>query len=357
MGAKEAKLKNNKLSNKRSTEAGVTLIELLVGMVLFLIVIGAIYGLLSIGQATRNITNNKVELMRNVRAALNIMGRDALNAGYSYNNKGYKVPDDFLNLKANVPVDADTTRDTLTSVIVGNDINPNSLQTSAAQNTDVVNFLYGDFTFNDSNSLSVTGASSGDVPGSVKLTVSGSTSSCKKYDLYLVENEVTRAVVMLTKDPVGNTLEFAPGVTDPLGANQSTAVMGSEDISILRPCGSDPCTNYPASLKRIRWVKYWVGNDGTLYRTVFGNNTGYTDAEQIQNQPLAYGIQNMQISYVLEDGTLTNDPGTAANLALVRQVKVTVTARSSSPDPRNNEYLIETITATFSTRNIEYDAG
>ena len=82
--------------------------------------------------------------------------------------------------------------------------------------------------------------------------------------------------------------------------------------SLLRKCvdSSDQnCTTYLASLKRFFLVKYHVNSEGTLIRTVFGNNrNGTTPADQKQEFPLAYNVENLQIRYVLENGTVTDNP-------------------------------------------------
>jgi hypothetical protein len=125
--------------------------------------------------------------------------------------------------------------------------------------------------------------------------------------------------------------------------------------------------DYPASVKRVYWVSFKVKNDGTLVRIVYGNNGN--SSEQIQEQPLAYGIENLQIKYLMQDGTITDDPAagpdgvlgtgddTPINLNLVRQVRFEVTARGNDTDPRTGKRNRITLQGTFSTRNMGYDVG
>jgi hypothetical protein len=173
---------------------------------------------------------------------------------------------------------------------------------------------------------------------------------------------------MLTTVPTGtgNTKQLRFANADPLSINRPWAT------SLLRPCASSAdtnCTNYPATIKRVTWVSYKVLNDGTLVRTVYGNNTNGTNLEQIQDMPLAYGVEDMQITYVMDDGTVADDPvagpdnirGTAddtpLNLRLVRQVTVTLKAQSPQVDARTGQKHKVTLSATFNTRNLGYDAG
>jgi hypothetical protein len=100
---------------------------------------------------------------------------------------------------------------------------------------------------------------------------------------------------------------------------------------------------------------------------VYGNNG--TSTTQIQEQPLAYGIENLQIKYVMENSAITDDPAAGAdgisgnaddnppNLSMVRQVRFTITARGNDVDPQNGQRTKITMTSTFSTRNMGYDVG
>jgi hypothetical protein len=164
---------------------------------------------------------------------------------------------------------------------------------------------------------------------------------------------------MATELPSSTTIRFA--AVDPLGLNQTYT------NGMLKPCGSSNCIPYPASLKRIIWVAFSVKSDGTLVRKVFGNNG--TSTEQIQEQPLAYGIENLQIKYVMADGSLRDDPAAGldglnntaddqpTDLNLVRQVRFTITERGNDVDPRTGQRTRVTMTSTFSTRNMGYSVG
>jgi hypothetical protein len=120
-------------------------------------------------------------------------------------------------------------------------------------------------------------------------------------------------------------------------------------------------------------IGYKVKPDGTLVRTVYGNNTeGTVPSDQIREQPLAYGVENFQISYVLEDGTVTNVPTAYSDggdnvpstgneipdqLNLIRQITVTITVQATGSDAPNQRPESITFTATFNPRNIQYAAG
>src|SRR5687768_15656893 len=134
-----------KISSRRGiAESGFSLIEMIVSMIVFMIIIGTIYGLLQIGLIDRNRASRRSDVLKNARAAMHLISRDALNAGLSYNKSGAIVPDDFISTRLGLPVDADTERDVLTSVLGGNNLFFNILNTDTNVRTDLLAFAYRD---------------------------------------------------------------------------------------------------------------------------------------------------------------------------------------------------------------------
>ncbi|MGH9820951.1 MAG: hypothetical protein ACRD43_12365, partial [Pyrinomonadaceae bacterium] len=142
--------------------------------------------------------------------------------------------------------------------------------------------------------------------------------------------------------------------------------------SILRKCVGTTdinCMSYVANLTRFFMVSYKVKTDGTLVRTIYGNNRGAGVGSQIQEQPLAYNIEDLQLKYVLDDGTVCDNPVAGADGILgtaddderavnrIRQIIVTIKVQSTEPDEQTRKPETITLNATFSTRNMEYDAG
>src|SRR5690348_10349302 len=76
-------------------EAGFSLIEMLIAMVVFTIIMTAIWGLLRIGNVSRNKVNDRSETIKNARVSVNSIGRDIVNAGLGFSRVGGLVPDDF----------------------------------------------------------------------------------------------------------------------------------------------------------------------------------------------------------------------------------------------------------------------
>lgn len=363
---------NEIYTTRKRAEQGFSLVEMIVAMVVFMIIIGSIYGLLQVGLIDRNRASRRSDVLKNARAAMHLISRDALNAGLSYNKNGARVPDNFISTRLGLLPDVDDERDILTSVIGGNNLFFNILNADANTRTDLIAFAYRDNDFNGGDAISISSRLdvTGD-PANVRLQSPPTEArNAKGFDLYLVESDRSQVAVMATAVPTTRTIDFAPG--DPLGMNQPLNGSGS-NVSLLRTC--DPpaidsdCSNYSALVKRFFWVAYKVKSDGTLVRMIFGNNTSRPATEQIQELPVAYNIEDFQITYVLEDGSTTENPsagvdgiaGTAddkpANFNLVRQLTVTIKVQASENDEQTNKPETITLNGTFSTRNLEYDAG
>jgi len=318
-------------------------IEVVVSVAIFTIVMGAIFGLLKVARGGRINTGQRTEVFQNARVALNAMTRDALNAGVGYPNTGALIPDNKLSL-IGIAADADTTPDYLTPAYAGNNLNSVN-----GTMTDQVTFLYVDDVFNAGASVPISAIS--DPAGTnTALTVQAgfNNTPCSVGDLYLITGTNGSAIGMLTSKTGTNTLNF--GNTDPLGIN-SPGVKSALDTLVM-----------PASILKLNWVTYYVSDEdgngtgtGTLMRRVFGGfNTSTNAMLNWTDQPLAFGIEDMQIQYVLASGAVVDLP-TTTQMDDIRQVRVTVAVRSPDIDPKNNQPFRSSVTCSVSTRNLVYE--
>jgi len=352
-------------------QRGFSLLELMIAMVIFLIVTGSIYGLMQLGTYDRNRASRRTDVLKNARVAVQLIGRDVLNAGLGYHRRGAVVPDNFNSTRLGVPVDVDNNRDMLTSIVAGNDLNVNNLNIDPTVRTDSIAFAYRDVDFNGGSVVDLLGVGAGGTAAIPRLTAKTATgaAACQVYDLYLVESDTSQVLIMASAVNGSNTVDAAPG--DPIGVNQALNGVGQAG-SMLRQCLSSAdtnCTTYSATMKRVFLVSYKVKDDGTLVRLVYGNNRGAPSTNQIQELPLAYNIENMQIRYILDDGTGTDSPsvgpdgiiGTADDdfqaFNRIRQVQVTIKVQSTEIDEKTRRPETITISSTFATRNLDYDAG
>lgn len=364
---KEKSMQNNQNSHNpkfaaRINEQGFSLLELVVAMVIFLIVTAAIYGVLQTAQLSRSVVNEKVQLNKNVRLSLNLLGRDTYNAGYGYPLKSTVIlPNNRISTLLGIPADADNTRDTVPPIIAGNNITVNTVNGGAGALTDQVTFLFKDTTFNligpvgreVSQPLSIFAPTNAAGVSEIAPT-SGTNSSCRINDIYLVTGSTSSTLALVTGLSGTNKVQFSNG--DVLGFNQLGGAGFLSGITV------------PASLQRVKMVTYFVTADGVLTRREYANVPPAIPAVASVDEPLVYGVENFQIQYVLNDGTISNNPSAGPNgilgdgddnqaiLEAVRQVRFTIDVRSTELNSSGDPYRVS-MSSTFSTRNLGYDAN
>lgn len=362
-----------KAAKNEVTQKGFSLLEVLVAMILFLVITGAIFGLLQTARVDKSRASTRTDMLKNARVAIHLIGRDALNAGLGFHKTGGIVPDDFISTQFGVPVDTNDSKDLLTSVVGGDNRLTNDLIRNSTDKTDTLVFAFRDVDFNNGDAielLSVTNPSGDPATPRVKTKLTNGAANVARNDLYLLESSTSQIAVMATATNNSNEIDFKPG--DPLGINLPLNGIG-KNSSLLRACvtaDDEDCTTYSfASLKRFFLVSYKIKQDGTLVRITYGNNRGKPNTEQIVEQPMAYNVENMQIKYVLENGTVTQNPAAGPDNILgtadddprqfnrVRQITVTLKVQSTEIDEKTQKAETVTLNATFGTRNLEYDAG
>jgi prepilin-type N-terminal cleavage/methylation domain-containing protein len=329
-------------------QAGFSMVEMMIAIIIFTIVMGAVYGLLEIGRRGRGNTMQRNEVIQNVRIALNTLGRDALNAGVGYPNAGAALLDNTLSNPAIgiLPTaDPDNDSDLLTPVFAGNNMNVIS-----GTPTDQITFVFQDDSFNSGRSLPINRAvNSGE---QLRIATPCDNTPCNAPaeigDLYVVTGINGSAIGMVTETPELDKINFAD--RDPLELNKPGATSPIKQAVWTPGCGND--CDAGASVMKIMWVTYRVVDDGngvgTLVRRVYGGLAGFTD------QPLAFGVENLQIAYTLDDGALVEAPD-SLQMQRIRQVRVTVNVRSPDLDPRTNQPYRSVLTSSYSTRNLGYE--
>lgn len=343
-------------------EKGFTLLEVVVSMVIFMVVTGSVWGVLRVAQLSRTVVSQQVDMAKSVRMGLNIIGRDTYNAGFGYPlGNTVVLPDNRISSLLGIPNDYDTTRDTVPPIIAGNNITLNTYNTAANVYTDQVTFLFKDSTFNpvgtgtdavstplNINAATTTGGGIDEI-----VPISGSNASCRVNDIYLVSGNTGSTLGLSTALNGTSAVQFSN--LDVMGLNQTGSTGPLRAITL------------PATLQRVKMITYFVTAGGTLTRREFANvplvaGVAYAD------EPLIYNVENFQIQYVMDNGSLSDNPSAGvdgiagnaddvqANLAAVRQVRFTISVRSIELKANGQPYR-ETMTSTFSTRNLGYDAN
>ena len=350
-----------------SSTAGFSLIELVIAMVIFVIVTGAIYQLLAVGRSDRFTANQKIDALQNVRAAMNYVGRDTLNAGVGYYPQGPRSPDDFLAVFG-LEADADTTWDAVTPIIPGDDVDANGLNPVEGTLTDRITLISSDETFNNGLSLSIMNLSSNGQlvtidtrgpDGAAGTEDDVSNALCDPNEIYVLTTSLGQALGWMSARASTNQLAFSTGLSaDPMSLNLGVGST-THTLASIRPAAPTGLSVI-GSITKLDWTTYFIDSDGTMIRRVYGDpatnrGTGVPESEELRwlDEPMAFGIEDFQIEYVLKDGTVTSNP-TVAQCRDVRQIRVTTTARSGEVNPRTREPLRTTISNIFSTRNLAY---
>lgn len=344
-------------------DAGFSLLELMISLVLFAVVSGTVFGLLQVARQSRTVISENSGLNRNVRVALNLIGRDTYNSGYGYPLRNTVVlPDNRISTLLGIPNDFDTTRDTVAPIIAGNEVRPNTHSTVPNARTDQVTFIFKDTTFNlvgtgdaaVSQPLNINAATTTSTGIDEIVPLSGSNAACRINDIYLITGNTGSTLGVATALAGTNRVQFANG--DVLGFNQTGTSGPLRQITV------------PASMQRVILVTYFVTADGTLTRREYANRPPALPAVAFVDQPLVYGVENFQVQYILDDGTLTDNPSagpngipgdeddTPTNLAAVRQIRVTIAVRSMERNAAGEPFKLS-MSSTFSTRNLGYDAN
>ncbi len=355
--------RRNTVGNSKSgAESGFTLVEAIITMVIFLLVMSAIFGVLRAGNLMRDNVEDRSEVVANARTAMNFLGKEAVNAGLGYSKIGGVVPDDFAYDLLKIPKDTDFNRDIFPGVVAGNNISASDLSLTGEKN-DVIAFVSRDMQFNSGEPVTI--IDYGVFNWSPYLTTEPlACSDCRTYDVYLIESpNGTQALAMATLVKSSTYITLNEG--DPLGLNRFSSGAGSPTVrSILKECGPSEtanCFDYTphATLKRVFITAFSVNVEGDLIRTVYGNNVGGTAAEQIQVQPLASGVQSFQVRYLMQDGTISEDPSEGNTNQMrqneVVQVELSITIKSENDKNGVTSTQFMTLDSTFSTRNLRYD--
>jgi type IV pilus assembly protein PilW len=303
---------------KIRANSGFTLVELLVAIALGLVILAGVYQTFRTQHDSYIVQDQVAAMQQNLRAAMYLITRDLQMAGWYSNfdrsNHSIVLDDADLSLANGRPLlfSENNSLGTNGSINAGTDA---LIILKAAEGT-------------DGTILGAASASGTTIDSSI-LALSGLDAN-KKYGL-LVKSDLRTADFFDATDP------------------DLTESYGSDDLVF-----------------RADIIIYKVNDDAngrpTLYRRNLGNDNGY--------QPVAENIDNMQVSYQLNDGSWVNTV-TAANQALVRAVEVTLVGRTARPQrgytdtntyvftndaaanyTPNDPFRRKTLSTTVKTRNV-----
>lgn len=297
MGKANKAGKSTRDARGRFSEAGFTLIEVMTAMIILAIAMTAAYATFQFQHAAFTVQNRVAEAQQNLRAVLEIMGRDIRMAGYG--------------IPAAVPVPI--------GLLPGGDntirnIRPLNRTTGA----DEIYILY---MYDMDASLPPTNAPGGMISYATTLNVS-SVAGFWQGDLVLISDGVNASMFEVTQPPSAGTLTFDVG--------------GSTNLYNSSAWPHTPFPGYssgppPPIVSKARFVRYFIDTTDPDHPTLMQDRM--LDKTTPVAQPLADDIEDMQIQYGLDtDGdfvvdTVVNDP-TAAQVSQIKQVRLFLSART-----------------------------
>jgi len=322
----------NTKNQKRLTDQGFTLVELLVAMAISLVVMGAIFLTFKSQQDSYVIQDQITATQQNLRAAMYILTRDIQMAGYYTNFDADQFTMDWDDL------DGDT--EIIRPLIYARNNVADGGGDNIKDNTDVIVIVKASDVRHtlavgeDATAGTITLASRDfDVDGNDDLNT-----TTRKYGL-LVKGDLSTAEFF--------EVDSAAGVINPPGGLTENYTAG--DLI----CRADI-------------ILYKIDEDATN-PSLRKRNLG---SDNVVNpyQVVAENIDNLQFRYLLSDGTWTNDPAAAGQIPNVRAVEISLLARTANTnrgyiDPNtysigdvnynpNNAYRRKLLCSIIKTRNI-----
>lgn len=324
------------MRHRSQSEAGFSLLELMVAMLMTLIVSGAIYGLLAAGQTAFRREPEVAELTQSVRAAMSLIQQDVESAGYGFSTFTQVFTDGLDDQQAPGVNEAQF------SVVAGND----------DKYSDQLELLGAD---EQCPGITVCQAPAGGSGYIVDVSVD--VPACMRVPgrlMGLIGAVGTAAPAFIIGQPVvvGAVGPACVAVAPPAGAPQGVAIdlPNTNGPIEWHPAAAPVPPAPPTSIGPVRVVRYRVALSGDpqdpvpcLWRSETGGRLGpayaaMTDPPGAAWQMVARGVEDLQVQYMNGNGAYADTPGVIVApvpvvqplTQIIRRVRVTLSARSTA---------------------------
>jgi len=337
-------------------EQGFGMVEALIACTLFLVLMASTLGSLNNALGVNEKTNQMTDLEQNLRAGMNFMVQDFIQAGWQIPTGGISIPSGAgaISVKRPGPPGTDyyfSPDVTISAVSPGADMGP----VGQGRTTDIVNILYADNTlFPNSRRLlnqyppTAVAANGSSVTVDNNTQISGVPGAITPGDLILFNGSHTS--LQYVSRGQNQTMFFDPN--DPLGLNQPGKT-GS--VTCLQTDGcAGTSGSYPGmTVMRVWLVSYYLDmtTDPTLPRLIrrINNRAG---------QVVALVLEDMQMSYDLVDGvtnpTNVKSPTAPNSNNQIRKANVLLSGRSDTKVRNTNDYLHRDLSTQISLRSLAF---
>lgn len=365
----------------RNTQAGFSLIELLVSMTVFLIIAGAAFSLMGNSVSVSNTNFEMTDAQESLRFAQEFINRDLVVAGDGMKGvAGIRLPTGFVTnyLTADqigasggfVYIEMINPDNNVAASFTTPSNPPGGTALPVMQNTDRISILSRDPSFVAVTVSASTGAPAANAPtmedpggGNPRITIKfASATEMNRFNLneiyYLSSSDGQRrtfAAVTAKNTSGGNNITFS-STGDLYGLNQTGADAPIQWVS----AGTSGMVGF--TISRMQIIHYFthaktVGSvtSGLLTRRVIGvAGKGFTDsviAEHLTDLQFRYHLNMRDASGELR--APVDQFATAPEMLTVRQVEVTVTAESAHTVNNGVRPTASSTTAT-SIRNLQF---
>ncbi|HYL69224.1 MAG TPA: prepilin-type N-terminal cleavage/methylation domain-containing protein [Candidatus Limnocylindria bacterium] len=355
-------------------EKGFSLIEVMIATAVMLIIMGTTLSMLTDAMHANEAVVAMADMQDNLRASMNLMVRDLVQAGGGIPIGGISVPyTDPLNNPLGAPVPAAMNRPSpptkaytfplasaITSVNPGFTLGPNSL----GQLTDMITVIYADNELPWTTAMAPINNPAGPKCNGViaangsTITFDTVTAGCAILaagnvsvvpgDLIMLSNNQGGNIVQLVSAVAGSKLTFNPG--DAFGFNGNPAASGT-----IAQMQTAPGVFPPTSATRIWMVTYYI--DAT---TVPGRPQLIRQVNFNAPQVVGQVIEGMQISYDVVNAVATAPPNNARNIIApdspnqIRKINLYLMARSENPYSVTKQYFRANLLTQVGMRGLSF---
>jgi type II secretory pathway pseudopilin PulG len=327
-------------------EQGFSIAEVLVSMTITLLLVAATLSSLKDALGLNEKTNLMSDLEQNLRAGINFMVQDSIQAGWLIPTGGIPIPSGAGATDVKRPSPPGTNYTFSPSVTVSA-VNPGAGLGPQGEGraTDMVNILYADNLIPlNQTPLAAIGANGSTMTVNAGTQITGVPNAITAGDLIAFNNSLGETMQCVT-GVNGQVVSFAAG--DPLNLNQPGAAQGS--IMQLQSGGVFP----PTTATRVWLVTYYLDTttDPTMPRLI----------RRINNRPgqvVGLVLEDLQLSYDLVDGvtnpTDVKNPVAPNSPNQIRKANIYISGRSSSKIRNTNDYLRHSLTTHVSLRSLAF---
>jgi prepilin-type N-terminal cleavage/methylation domain-containing protein len=364
-------------------QAGFTLVELMVAIAVTLTVLAAALAIFNDTVFSNQLVTSRADMTENLRAGLNLIEQDLLQAGTGIPTGGIPIPNTpngAGTCNVGQPLNRPSLQGGLTfpacnfslpAVEPGMDLGPQVVSPDVAPgpNSDLITVLYAD------NSLSLDKdpinrpASPGVTACGGTITASGDSvtfdpaATCHNLalasvpvqagDLIMFSNAQGNAIQVVTAVAGPQTLKFAAG--DPFSLNGRTDPQGTiVQLQNLDPVTNKPNGTYPpTTATRIWMISYYLDNIADPKHVRLIRRINFQPG-----QPVGDTLENLQFTFNFVDG-VTNPSGqqtipAGLSESQIRAINVSLWARSPKLWAKTNHYLRDSLSTQVSLRSMAF---